>query len=97
MSATPLSFLNALLHADLDDLQTTGGMLRLSMVSVSREAISRLCDAVPGVHGAIKKRKVTISMIFLFYVALTMAKWYKSGHCIPGLFKFFFYLWSLFV
>lgn len=85
MSATPLSFLNTLLNAALDELQTTGRMLRLSMVSVFREAISRLCDAVPGVHGAIKKRKVNISMSFLLYVALTMAKWFKSGHCIPGL------------
>lgn len=85
MAAALLSFLNPLLNAALDDLQTTGRILRLSMVSVFREAISRLCDAVPGVHGAMKKRKVNISMSFLFSVALTMAKWYKSGPCIPGL------------
>jgi hypothetical protein len=60
-------------------------MLRLSMVSVFREAISRLCEAVPGAHGAIKKRKVNIYTSFSLSVPLTMAKWYQSDHSIPGL------------
>lgn len=36
-----------------------------------REAISRLCEAVPGANGAIKKRKVNIDVVFLFDVSLT--------------------------
>ena len=44
------------------------------MVLFCREAISRLCEAVPGANGAIKKRKLNIDVVFLFYVTLTMGK-----------------------
>uniref|UniRef100_G1R2H0 SHC adaptor protein 4 n=1 Tax=Nomascus leucogenys TaxID=61853 RepID=G1R2H0_NOMLE len=35
---------------------------------VTREAISRLCEAVPGASGAIKKRKVNVDVVFLFII-----------------------------